>query len=253
MKHFEEPLTVFAHDELLGTSSVNEAAAFLSDPSSFAFLDALLVRTRAANLAPSAAGSRDAWLDRSVSSLLDAVRRSREQFAAEAVRMRRAYGCIRLVQTWMIAQGYKTAEAAPGNGGSAALDIMIKTVKGTVGRDAKYLATMVSYVPLVLRGYRLLNSLRCRKLPSDKLGSLLVAFGGFLEERPPHLHGDELDVVASLDEILERLDQSSIEPDGHADDDPQTSRNRPPEIVELAEDTANLIKSYLEYVWLSLR
>lgn len=247
MKHFEEPLTVFAHDELLGTSSVNEAAASLSDSSSFAFLDALLVRTRAANLVPSAAGNRDAWLDRSVSSLLDAVRRSRERFAAEATRMRRAYGCIRLVQTWMVEQGYRTAEAAQGNGGSAASDIMIKTVKGTVGRDAKYLTTMVSCVPFARRCDRLLNPWCHRKLAVDKLGLLLVAFGGFLEDAPLHVQEDEQDVAANLDELLERLDQFNVEPDGHANDDPQPSRNRPPEIVELAEDTANLMKLYLEY------
>lgn len=140
MKHFEEPLTVFVHDELLGTTSTSSAFDILSQTESFDFLDALLGRTRASL----SSDDRDSWLDDSPDTLLNAVRSARERFKTSAMRTKRVYALIGRVRTWMLVQGYKTAEGGTTSGPSAVLDLMIRTLRGTVGRDVKWLATMIS-------------------------------------------------------------------------------------------------------------
>jgi origin recognition complex subunit 3 len=137
MKHFEEPLTALMHDDLLGTTSTSAACTLLAESPSFQFLDLLVSRLRAN--APAAA-----WLDSSFSALLDGVHEARDAFYTKARRMRRAYRMVRRVQTWMIEQGYKSAENSGREGESGAFDLMGKVLRGKAGRDVKYLGTMIS-------------------------------------------------------------------------------------------------------------
>lgn len=77
---------------------------------------------------------------------------------------------------------------------------------------------------------------------------LLVELGSFFEDVPAQVVEDEQDSVVNLDEILERMEQwRAVEQEG-PENEPVASRNRPPEIIQLAEDLAELLRLYLEYV-----
>ncbi|KAI0267313.1 origin recognition complex subunit 3 N-terminus-domain-containing protein [Gloeopeniophorella convolvens] len=147
MKHFDEPLTVFVRDELLGTS--------------FAFLSSLL----SWSLDPQNVGSNgDSWPISAPAGLLDSVAGAREEFRSRLRRSKFAFGIMRRVQSVMLGFGYRSAEA-----NKTPLEMMSACLKGELGREGRYLGTMT------------------RKLPDEKCQTLLRELEAYLQELPDQL------------------------------------------------------------------
>ncbi|KAH9077755.1 origin recognition complex subunit 3 N-terminus-domain-containing protein [Lactarius deliciosus] len=87
-KHFDEPLTVFVHDELLGTSSAELATEKLSDPKGIAFLTSLISWSFGhQELAPNQVG----WPVNDVAGLLASIAEARAAFRSRLRRFKLAF------------------------------------------------------------------------------------------------------------------------------------------------------------------
>ncbi|KAL4259179.1 hypothetical protein AB1N83_007018 [Pleurotus pulmonarius] len=79
MKHFENSLTILVNDNLLGTSSLSEAAEKLRQPESFPFLDCILARVHAQS-EQADAEHVDLWRQATIDSLFQSVDKERAAF-----------------------------------------------------------------------------------------------------------------------------------------------------------------------------
>ncbi|KAI0060018.1 hypothetical protein BV25DRAFT_1828445 [Artomyces pyxidatus] len=163
MKHFDEPLTIFVRDELLGTKSITSAAEALSTPDCFAFLDTLL----AWSTDPHTVTNNTGWGNTDVSALLLAVREARVQFQTKLRGIKLAFGILRTVQRVMLSFGYRSAETD-----KSLLELMSAAMKGQLEREGKYLGMMT------------------KKLPADKLKVLLEELTVYASSVPTHLVED---------------------------------------------------------------
>jgi origin recognition complex subunit 3 len=138
MKHFSvEPLSLFAQ--------TNPPVNTLSQPSSFPFLDALLMRLNTPSN-PSEAEVTD-WSQQTLPQILAAVDKARTEFYRRARRLRIGFGLIKLAQEFMMQQGYKGLNWNQHPEGTPVLDVMIDVMRGKVGSDVKFLGSMVRYLP----------------------------------------------------------------------------------------------------------
>jgi origin recognition complex subunit 3 len=143
IKHFEEPLTILAHDELLGGATSAEAIELLSQPSSFEFLDALLMRVL--SFTNTSSGFTPDLANLTIPRVLGLVAEARTQFQHRLLGMQRAYNCLRLLQTWLASQGYKASlNSSVGGVVPPALGVMYDILIGRVDKEMKYLGTAVS-------------------------------------------------------------------------------------------------------------
>lgn len=96
LKHFSSnPLTLLVHS--------SPASDILSQPSSFPFLDALLLDLRAHHISSHAPGE---WSPKSLESLIASVDTARRQFSRRAAKMRVAFGILQLGNKFMLDHGY---------------------------------------------------------------------------------------------------------------------------------------------------
>jgi origin recognition complex subunit 3 len=97
-----------------------------------------------------------------------------------------ALGLMKRVKEFMLKQGWRSADER------SAVELMCEAMKGRLGRDGRYLGTMVKCVPFLLRLGRWLMFLHyCRKLPAAKLRSLLEDMHTFFHGMPSHVRRDE--------------------------------------------------------------
>ncbi|KAI0252766.1 origin recognition complex subunit 3 N-terminus-domain-containing protein [Lactifluus subvellereus] len=188
LKHFDEPLTIFVQDELLGTSSADLATKKLSDPNAAPFLTSLF----SWSFAPQElASNEEGWPVDDVSGLLASVAEARTGFFSHLYRLKLAFGMMRKVQRVMLDLGYRSAETD-----KTPLEMMSASMRGGLAREGKYLGAMV------------------KKLPGEKLQTLLRELLSFLDELPDHL--DDVRAVrqrvATTAELLEGGGEGTSDP-----------------------------------------
>ena len=133
MKHFSgEPLTLLVQ--------TNPAFNTLSQSSSFLFLDSLLTRL----ITPDAEGTD--WSQHTLPRILATVDEARKEFYHRARRVRVGFGIIKLVQEFMMQQGYKGLNWNQHPEGTPVLDMMIDIMRAKVGSDIQILGSMVRYL-----------------------------------------------------------------------------------------------------------
>jgi origin recognition complex subunit 3 len=139
LKHFEDPLTIFVQDSNRIGSSVHLAA-------SFPFFDYLLTRIHAPNPnIPPPPSDSNTWRIQSILSLISSVDSARVAFRAKMRKTKVALGLMKRVKDYMLRQGWKSADDR------SAVELMVEALKGRLGRDGRYLGTMVKYAPCFLR------------------------------------------------------------------------------------------------------
>lgn len=160
-KHFDEPLTVFVHDELLGTSSTQLAIEKLSDPKGIAFLTSLF----SWSFGPQELASNQVgWPVNDVAGLLASIAEARVDFRSRLRRLKLAFGVLLRVRKVMLDLGYRTAELD-----KTPLEMMSASLRGGLAREGRYLGTMT------------------KKLSTEKLQILLQDLGSFLDTLPGHM------------------------------------------------------------------
>lgn len=144
MKHFQDPLTHFARDALLGTQSLSQSAQKLGQPTSFNFLDSLVTRLWSDHSSPERT-LPDAMIDSrslSISSLLSSVSSAHAAAQQRARNLRLGFSVTRIISRFMMDQGYKVSSTSNGNIGFG-LDLMLSAARGRLSKDLKYLGMMV--------------------------------------------------------------------------------------------------------------
>jgi hypothetical protein len=168
IKHYDaEPLSVFAQSSLMGKSFENafeEALSVDSPPG----VGAKLVRHVQARLAERTtyratsnsprvhqrAKPLDTEQDfEALSNILHAVDEARRAFNSRARQLKIAFRIMMCVRQWMITHGYRSADPAAsqtssGRAGHAetVLQLLLRIVKGEVGRDIRWLGMMIKCV-----------------------------------------------------------------------------------------------------------
>jgi origin recognition complex subunit 3 len=133
LKHFDDPLTIFVHDN-------GNLSSLLLQPTSFPFLDHLLTRISAPPASASAPPSpthSTAWLNQSVPSLLASIDEARTEFRTKMRKTKVALGLMKRVKEFMLKQGWRSADER------SQVELMLEALKGRLGRDGRYLGTMV--------------------------------------------------------------------------------------------------------------
>lgn len=152
MKHFEEPLTLFVNDNLLGSSSEVDADKVLEDPYSYNFLDSLLTRiwNDASKSSITSEPSETTrinidWRSPTVSNILDSISTARSVSRKRVQNLRIGFQTFRLVQSFIRAQGFSVSHSA-GSGKEEAMGMMKAVARGRVGKDVRYLGLVVKCV-----------------------------------------------------------------------------------------------------------
>ncbi|KAI6143578.1 origin recognition complex subunit 3 N-terminus-domain-containing protein [Pisolithus tinctorius] len=177
MKHFEEPLTVFLHNERLGSSDAGNSV--LGEPASFGFLDALFTRVHSTQ----DANGRREWLNTSFDGLLSAVQTARKTFRTRVRLLRVAFQVILLIRTFMIAEGYKVEATLP--------ELMCGAIRGRIQNVMKYLCTMV------------------KKLRKEQLNKLLPELRNFFASLPDYVRETEKAVTSRIDTAFSARDDEA--------------------------------------------
>ena len=139
-KHFDEPLTVFVRDELLGTSSPQLASEKLSDPKGIDFFTSLF----SWSFDPQELTSNQVgWPVNDVAGLLASIAEARADFRSGLRRLKLAFGMLLRVRKVMLDLGYRTAELD-----KTPLEMMSASLRGGLAREGKYLGTMIKSAAL---------------------------------------------------------------------------------------------------------
>lgn len=141
LKHFDDPLTIFTQDSHLGHPSAEQAAQTLLMPSSFPFLDHLLTRLHAPapNVPPSPDHASE-WMNQNPATVLASIDEARINFRAKMSKTRVALGLMKRVNDFMFNNGWKGIVERND------VEWLCEALKGRLGRDGKYLGTMVKWV-----------------------------------------------------------------------------------------------------------
>lgn len=176
LKHFDEPLTIFVQDELLGTSSANLATKKLSDPNAAPFLTSLF----SWSFTPQElASNEEGWPVDDVAGLLASVAEARAGFFSHLCKLKLAFGMMRKVQRVMLDLGYRGAETD-----KTPLEMMSASMRGGLAPEGKYLGAMTKSVRAFFSVSVSLTRCAPRKLPREKLQTLLRELREFLDELP---------------------------------------------------------------------
>ncbi|KAA1471924.1 hypothetical protein DENSPDRAFT_929928 [Dentipellis sp. KUC8613] len=172
LKHFDEPLTIFAaeHDWPLD---------ILEHPSAFPFLDRLLASTLDAQSSRSAKG----WPITDIPALLEFKNQAEADLQAHLRDARLAFRLMRCVQEFLVRQGYRKAEME-----KDPFEMMCAALRGGLAREGKYLGLLV------------------KKLSVEKLKGLLSDIRVLVTDLPPQTSEYGAPIVSFLDEALELFD-----------------------------------------------
>ncbi|KAL0946224.1 hypothetical protein HGRIS_012483 [Hohenbuehelia grisea] len=163
MKHFEEPLTIFAQDSLLGTPRRKTACTLLRQPQSFTFLDSVFARLHSPSAEPSA-DHAEAWRIESVDKLLETIDVERKQFQERTLSMRIWFQAMCHVRSFLLRNGHKIADYA---NPKDIFRLMTAVLRGEPEKDIECIAKAIS------------------KLPKDQLRILLKELADFVADLPP--------------------------------------------------------------------
>jgi len=133
---------VFVKDENLGSPTIDQAAQKLQHPDSFPFIDDLFSYFLDDDNTPVSLHAGKGWPTKDVPALLTAVTEARTKVTVCLWSFRLAFGFVRLVQAAKTDFDHRTAES-----GKSLLDMMSAALKGQLGRELKYLGTVIKYVP----------------------------------------------------------------------------------------------------------
>jgi origin recognition complex subunit 3 len=132
MKHFDEPLTIFMDNQIMGAKNLESALLKLKQPNAFPFLEYLFNRILASHLDAS-----ERWKDRELGTLFDTIAATRAEFRSSYKTFKVGFGLIMKIRKFMLDAGYKTLE------GDGVLEMMNKGMRGRLARDWKYLGMMI--------------------------------------------------------------------------------------------------------------
>lgn len=227
LKHFNSPLALLAQDELLGTRSMKEALSLLSLPSSFQFLDSLLMRILAGWRA-NASSMTDELPSLTIEGLLAFVAEARRQFRVKLLGVKYSYSCLRLLQKWFSDNGYKaTATATSGSQVPSSLETMRDVLSGRVNKDLKHFIMSIS------------------KLRLEKLMALLLQLDTFFEGID---RGEEDDNDSTSRKIMNLKQQliSYVEAARLANEEIDTAHPRDPRVVEAAQSLSQILSEFFD-------
>jgi origin recognition complex subunit 3 len=139
LKHFDEPLTIFVQDELLGTSSAKLAIRKLSDPEAAPFLVSLF--SWAFGPQEWTSSEDGSWPVNDTAGLLASIAEARADFRSRLRKLKLAFGVMRKVQKVMLDLGYRGAESD-----KTPLEMMSASLRGGLAREGKYLGMMTRSV-----------------------------------------------------------------------------------------------------------
>lgn len=157
LKHFEEPLTIFAQNTLFGTTSLDHSIQKLEDPSSFPFVSHLVSRFLNRSV-------KDGWPIKEISVLLASVTEAQRGFSSAWRTSRSAFAIMRFVQRTLLDMGYRSAEL-----GHTVFEAMAAALQGQLSSESMYLGAMI------------------KKLHTEKLLVLLTELQTFLQDIPSDL------------------------------------------------------------------
>ncbi|KAI6130863.1 origin recognition complex subunit 3 N-terminus-domain-containing protein [Pisolithus thermaeus] len=177
MKHFEEPLTVFLHNERLGPSDAGNSV--LGEPASFGFLEALFTRVRNAR----DANNHKEWLNTSIDDLLSTVRTARKTFRSRVRLLRVALQVILLIRAFMLSEGYKVEATLS--------ELMCGAMRGRIQNVTKYLCTMV------------------KKLRKVQINRLLPELRDFFASLPDKVRAAEKAISSQIDTAFSARDDEA--------------------------------------------
>lgn len=125
MKHFEEPLTVFLHEESLASTD-------LANPDLTPFLNCIYARIQYSSLVPD---HSTGWLTGGVDELLMLVRTARVAFRKKSKLLRVSFRLFLVVQHSMVLLGHKSEKTIP--------ELMCTALRGRLGTSYRYLCALV--------------------------------------------------------------------------------------------------------------
>lgn len=202
LKHFDDPLTIFVHDN-------GNLSSLLLQPTSFPFLDYLLTRISSppASSVPPSPTHSTAWLNQSVPSLLASIDEARTGFRTKMRKTKVALGLMKRVKEFMLRQGWRSADER------SQVELMFEALKGRLSGDGRYLGTMVKCVLVSLCFWHYADDFPPpRKLPAAKLRSLLEDMHTFFQNMPSHVRRDEeparTKIVAWISELASESESS---------------------------------------------
>ncbi|TFK53049.1 hypothetical protein OE88DRAFT_1677789 [Heliocybe sulcata] len=181
MKHYDNPLTFFARDSLLGTSSPAEAEQKLSKPTFFPFLDALFTRISLPSPAPALdplfepdGEPGDDWSDVTVASLLASMDVLREKYKARLRDIKVGYRLMNLMKGVLVKVGYDTS-AKKGNleVEKEDVELMRRALRGRCARESKTIGAAV------------------KELSAAEAKELLSSMHSFFQDLPGHVRRKE--------------------------------------------------------------
>ncbi|KZP30851.1 hypothetical protein FIBSPDRAFT_814660 [Athelia psychrophila] len=202
LKHFEDPLTALVQSSLTQISP-----AKISSLDSEPFFSHLLARVQAPPSSPNALPSPSHvtdWRNATPASLLTSVDEARDQFRKGTMRRKVALGLFKAVRRSLMAQGIKSAggETRRREGERAAsedsLDIMCRLLRGRLGKDARWMVSLV------------------KKLHLEQLRPVLDQIRAFFHELPSRIRMDEEDARTRIVKWTSALPASDSDADQEA-------------------------------------
>ncbi|KAI0080397.1 hypothetical protein K474DRAFT_1769394 [Panus rudis PR-1116 ss-1] len=145
LKHFDEPLSIFAQGIQEGTAWYTDLLSRLSEPESFNFLDSLLTRIWQATQEEGSDTDKLGlpeinWRQPDPAELLKVVSIAHAASRKRAQRMKFGANVLRIVQTFMRSHGYKSSHSGTDESES---EMFARIVRGRASKDAKYLGMAV--------------------------------------------------------------------------------------------------------------
>ncbi|TFY63732.1 hypothetical protein EVG20_g6195 [Dentipellis fragilis] len=176
LKHFDEPLTIFASEQ-------DWPLDILEEPAAFPFLDHLLSST----LDPHSSRSAKGWPISDIPALVEFKNQAESDYQSHLRDLRSAFRVMRCVQDFLLRHGYGRAgmEKDP-------FEMMCAALRGGLAREGKYLGLMV------------------KKLSVDNLKRLLSDIRTLVEDLPPHTAEYGQPIVDFLDEALQLFDGRDV-------------------------------------------
>ncbi|KAJ8515138.1 hypothetical protein ONZ45_g7404 [Pleurotus djamor] len=183
MKHFLDPLAVLVSDAFYPDSSDFSATKhLLVQPSSFAFLESLLVRVHAP--ADSAPNAEDSWQHETIDTLLEALDRERTSFENHVDLLRTWVNILVIVRDFLVQEG---SSNVTGKQQKCIPEILSLVLKGDVDTEIQYFCKSI------------------QKLTTEQVHNLLKLLDAFLVALPTEDRDDILDARHQCASLISRF------------------------------------------------
>ncbi|KAI0358145.1 hypothetical protein OH77DRAFT_1397737 [Trametes cingulata] len=248
MKHFTQPLSIFAQVELLGEASLTSAERKLTSPDFHPLVEALQVRllassssssssatqTRPSSSTPSSprkldgTASAHGWQARTAAGLLECVTTARSAFRKQARRFRVAFAVACMAE--QAALGSTSGSGARTSGGNGSrldsMESLSAVLRGRASNQIRYVCMAV------------------RKLSLSKLRGLLHQLHAFLWDlKSAEVRRDEEAARVWIVTTLNQLPPDTADPE-NIEEEGQISRD--PAVKQLAATLGDWLQAYIE-------